>query len=67
MEDLTFNVTIDEDGRYLAQARENGIATDGATWQELKDQVQDLIACYYEGSQKPAHVHLLLSEELAVA
>ena len=67
MDELIFDVTIDEDGRYVAQARGNGIATDGASWAELKSQVRDLISCYYEGSTKPARVRLLLAEELAVA
>lgn len=67
MEELIFDITIDEDGRYVAVARGNGIATDGATWVELKSQVRDLIACYYEGSTKPTRVRLLLAEELAVA
>ena len=67
MDELIFDVTIDEDGRYVAVARDNGIATDGATWTELKSQVQDLIACYYQGSTKPARVRLLLVDELAVA
>jgi hypothetical protein len=67
MEELIFDVSIDEDGRYVAQARGNGIATDGASWSELKSEVQDLIACYYEGPTKPARVKLVLAEELAVA
>ena len=67
MDKLVFDVTIDEDGRYVAQARGIGIATDGGSWEELKFEVQDLIACYYEGSAKPAGVQLVLAEELAVA
>ncbi len=64
---LILDVTIDEDGRYVAQARGNGISTDGASWEELKAEVQDLIACYYGTGEKPASVKLLLAEELAVA
>jgi hypothetical protein len=67
MDELIFDVTIDEDGRYVARARGNGIATDGANWTELKSEVRDLIACYYEETSKPARVRLLLAEELAVA
>ena len=67
MEELIFDVTIDEDGRYVAQARGNGIATDGASWEELKSEVKDLIACFYQGSERPARVRLVLAEELAVA
>jgi hypothetical protein len=67
MGELIFDVSIDEDGRYVAQARGNGVATDGASWSELKSEVQDLIACYYEGTTKPARVKLVFAEELAVA
>jgi hypothetical protein len=67
MDELIFDVSIDEEGRYVAQARGNGIATDGASWAELKSEVQDLIACYYESSSRPARVKLVLAEELAVA
>jgi hypothetical protein len=66
-ETLVFDVTVDEDGRYVAQARGNGIATDGGSWEELKAEVQDLIACYYGDGAKPSSVKLLLAEELAVA
>ena len=67
MDELIFDVSIDEDGRYVARARSNGIATDGASWTELKSEVQDLIQCYYGDSAKPARVELVLAETLAVA
>jgi hypothetical protein len=67
MSELIFDVTIDEDGRFVAQARGNGIATDCATWDELKSEVQDLIECYYEGSTKPSSVELVLAEKLVLA
>lgn len=61
MDRLIFDVTIDEDGRHVAQARGIGIATDGGSWDELKSEVQDLIACYYEGSVMPTGVQLVLA------
>jgi hypothetical protein len=67
MSELVFDVSIDEDGRYVAEARGNGIATDGADWDDLKANVQEFIAAYYEGSDKPKTVHLLHNEVLAVA
>jgi hypothetical protein len=66
-ETLVFDVTVDEDGRYVAQARGNGIATDGGSGEELKAEIQDLIACYDGDGAKPSSVKLLLAEELAVA
>jgi len=67
MYELIFDVSIDEDGRYVARARSIGIATDAATWPELKSEVQDLIQCYFGDSAKPARVELVLAETLAVA
>ena len=66
MDELIFDVSIDEDGRYVARARENGIATDAASWNELKHEVQDLIACFYADA-KPGRVQLVLAEHLALA
>ena len=67
MSELIFDVAIDEDGRYVAVARSNGIATDGANWTELRANVQDLIAAYYSDAKKPEKCQLLLNEVLAVA
>jgi predicted RNase H-like HicB family nuclease len=67
MSELIFDVAIDEDGRYVAVARGNGIATDGANWAELRANVKELIAAYYSGAKKPEKCQLLLNEVLAVA
>ncbi len=67
MNELIFDVTIDEDGRYVAQARENGIATDAESWDQLKLEVQDLIAAFYEGESKPSRFQLVHAEVLSVA
>ncbi len=67
MSELIFDVTIDEEGRYVAVARGNGIATDGANWTELRANVQELIAAYYLDAKKPEKCQLLLNEVLAVA
>ena len=65
--ELIFDVTIDEDGRYVAEARGNGIATDGADWDQLRANVQELIAAYYADAEKPTTVELMHHETLAVA
>jgi hypothetical protein len=65
--ELIFDVTIDEDGRYVAEARGNGIATDGADWDQLRANVQELVAAFYADSEKPATVQLVHHETLAVA
>jgi predicted RNase H-like HicB family nuclease len=67
MSELIFDVTIDEDNRYVAIARDNGIATDGADWEEMKANVRELIEAYYFDSPKPNSVQFLQQEFLAVA
>jgi hypothetical protein len=58
MDELIFDVTLDEDGRYLAEARGNGIATDGADWDDLKRNVRELIDAFYFDKPKPSAVRL---------
>jgi len=67
MSELIFDVTIDEDNRYVAIARENGIATDGADWEEMKANVRELIEAYYIDAPKPTSFQLMQHEFLAVA
>jgi len=67
MDELIFDVSTDEDGRYVAVARSNGIATDGATLQELKVQVRDLVGVFYADAERPANVRLIYDQVLAVA
>lgn len=67
MNDLVFDVTIDEEGRFVAEARGNGIATDGASWDELKVNVQELISAFYADGDKPSNIQLIHNEVLAVA
>ncbi len=67
MDELTFDVTIDEDGRFVAVARGSGIATDGATWEELRSNVRELIDACFEPSNKPSAYQLLQREVLAAA
>jgi hypothetical protein len=67
MSELIFDVTIDEDNRYVAIARGNGIATDGADWEELKGNVRELIDAYYFDTPKPEAFQLVHHEHLVLA
>ena len=51
----------------MAVARENGIATDGATWEEMRHNVRDLIDAFYEATERPAALQLLQREVLVAA
>jgi predicted RNase H-like HicB family nuclease len=45
---IQFNIW-QEDGRYLAAAGGLPIATDGATVEELKENIRDVVATYFHG------------------
>jgi hypothetical protein len=69
MDELIFDVEPDEDGRLVAVGRGASIFTDGADWDDLKRNVQEVVEAFYFDSPKPAVVrlHMVRDEILAVA
>ncbi len=69
MKELVFDVELDEDGRLLAVGRGASIFTDGADWDDLKRNVQEVIEAFYFDTPKPSVVrlHMVREEVLAVA
>jgi hypothetical protein len=69
MSELIFDVELDEDGRLLAVGRGASIFTDGADWDDLKRNVQEVVEAFYFDSPKPSVVrlHMVRDEVLAVA
>jgi len=69
MNELIFDVEVDEDGRLLAIGRGASIFTDGADWDDLKRNVQEVVEAFYFDGAKPESVrlHLVRDEVLAVA
>jgi hypothetical protein len=69
MEELVFDVEPDEDGRLVAVGRGASIFTDGADWDDLKRNVQEVVEAFYFDSPKPSVVrlHMVRDEILAVA
>ena len=45
---IHFNIW-QEDGMYVAAAVDVPIATEGATFEELQDNIRDIVAVYFEG------------------
>ena len=68
MSEIVFNVHLDEDGGYWTRAENVGLHTQGDTWQELCDNVRDVVALYFRvlGEDRPAKVklHLVHDQEL---
>lgn len=50
---VQFNI-FQEDGTYTADGANVPIVTEGATFEELQDNIRDAVAVYFEGSAKPA-------------
>jgi predicted RNase H-like HicB family nuclease len=43
-----------EDGTYTADGVNVPIVTEGATFEELQENIRDAVALYFEGSAQPA-------------
>jgi hypothetical protein len=69
MDELVFDVELDEGGRFLAVGRGESIFTDGADWNDLRRNVQEVVEAFFYDRPKPAVVrlHMVRDEILAVA
>ena len=69
MDELVFDVELDEGGRLLAIGLGASIFTDGADWDDLKRNVQEVVEAFFYDKPKPAVVrlHMVRDEILAVA
>jgi len=58
MDELIFDVEMDEDGRLVATGRGDSIFTDGADWDDLKRNIEDVVEAFYFDRPKPSVVRL---------
>ena len=58
MNELVFDVELDEGGRLVAIGRGDSIFTDGADWDDLKRNVKEVVEAFYFDKQKPSVVRL---------
>lgn len=69
-EEIIFEVREDEvDGGYAASALGVGIHTQGETLEDVRANVREAVACYYDEGQKPPAVirlHFVRDEVLAL-
>lgn len=68
MDELTFEVTQEEDGGFCAECLSENIFTQGETWEALRRNVQEAVRGYYfDKPQKPKRIrlHLVRDELLA--
>ena len=67
MRELTFNVTQESDGGYVAVALGESIVTQGDTWDELCFMVLDATQAYFFDSTPPDRIRLFLHVEQVLA
>jgi predicted RNase H-like HicB family nuclease len=68
MSEIIFVVEEDPEGGYSARALGQSIFTEGETWEELKKNVQEAVACHYEDeADKPNMVRLHLVHDEVVS
>jgi hypothetical protein len=58
MKELVFEVALESDGGYTAEALGESIFTQADTWDELRTNVREAVAAYYFDSTPPASVRL---------
>ncbi len=67
MRELTFNVTQETDGGYVAVAVGESIVTQGDTWDELCSMVLDATPPYFDNVKPPHRIRLFLHSEQVLA
>jgi len=68
MSEIIFLVEEDPEGGYSAHALGQSIFTEGETWDELKKNVQEAVACHFEGeAERPMMVRLHLVHDEVVS
>lgn len=65
--EIVFGVTQEADGGFVAECLSPDIFTQGDTWEQLRQNVQEAASAYFFDQPKPARVrlHLVRDEVLA--
>ena len=68
MAELVFEVTQEADGGFFAECLSDSIVTEGNTWDELRQNVQEVVRAFYfdEPQKLPAVIRLHLVRDEAV-
>lgn len=67
MSELVFEVTQEADGGFVAECLTEAIFTQADTWAELRANVREAVAAFFDDSDRPASIrlHLVRDEVLA--
>lgn len=68
MTELIFLIEDDPDGGYVARALETAIVTQGETFAELRDAIQDAVRCHFDDADRPRvlRLHYVRDEVLSI-
>jgi hypothetical protein len=71
MSDLVFEVTQEADGGFCAPCLNDSIVTEGGTWEELRENVREVVKAFYFDQPGPfpstIRLHLVRDEVMACA
>ena len=67
MHQVVFEVVESAEGGYEAAALGHRIRTQGDTWTELTEMVQDAVRAHFENGERPAMIRLLYVREEVLA
>ena len=71
MSELIFEVTQEADGGFVAECLTESIVTEADDWQQLRDNVREVVRAFYFDAPQDApgaiRLHLLRDEVLACA
>ncbi len=63
MHQVVFEVKESDEGGYEAHALGHRIHTQGETWEELKEMVQDAVKNHFDEADRPSMIRLLFVRE----
>ena len=65
--EIVFEVHEDEEGGYYTAAVGYDIVTQGDSWDDLKDMVQDAVLCHFDDGSAPNVIRLRLIRDEVIA
>ena len=65
--EIVFEVHEDEEGGYYTAAVGYDIVTQGDSWDDLKDMVQDAVLCHFDDGSAPKVIRLRLIRDEVIA
>ncbi len=64
--EIVFSITQEGDGGFVAECLSHDIFTQGDTWEDLRNNVQEAVSAYFFDQPKPSRIrlHLIRDEVL---